>query len=131
VAKAAPIHADLQQGEPATPKILEVPLVASCVAVLSPAGHIEGHWRTDPLPDNLVIGSSQSKDGSAGTHELSHPATALSRYAAGMTLGLTLLQTEVHRELPIPAWAFGVLAFGILTVLLLITWSIGKGRPHS
>jgi hypothetical protein len=28
-----------------------------------------------------------------------------------MTLGLTLLQTEVTRELPIPAWAFGVLAF--------------------
>ena len=71
------------------------------------------------------------KEGSAGTQELSHPATALNRYAAGMTLGLTLLQTEVHRELPIPAWAFGVLAFGILTVLLLITWSIGKGRPHS
>jgi hypothetical protein len=53
----------------------------------------------------------------------------VSRYAAGMTLALTLLQTE--RELPIPAWAFGVLAFCILLVLLLITWSIGKGRPHS
>jgi hypothetical protein len=49
-----------------------------------------------------------------------------------MTLGLTLLQTEApHIELPIPAWAFGVLAFGILLLLLLITWSIGKGRPHS
>ena len=48
-----------------------------------------------------------------------------------MTLGLTLLQTEVTRELPIPAPAFGVLAFGILLILLLITWSIGKGRPHS
>jgi len=48
-----------------------------------------------------------------------------------MTLGLTLLQTEVTRELPIPAWGFGVIAFGILTTLLLITWSIGKGRPHS
>ncbi|MGH3339992.1 MAG: hypothetical protein ACRDPL_14360 [Propionibacteriaceae bacterium] len=48
-----------------------------------------------------------------------------------MTLGLTLLQTEVHRELPIPAWAFGVLAFGILLLLLLITWSVGRGRPHS
>jgi hypothetical protein len=55
----------------------------------------------------------------------------MNRYAAGMTLGLTLLQTEVHRELPIPAWAFGVLGFAILLVLLLITWSIGKGRPHS
>jgi hypothetical protein len=60
-----------------------------------------------------------------------HPAAALSRYAAGMTLGLTLLQTEVTRALPIPAWGFGVIAFGILTILLLITWSIGKGRPHS
>ena len=60
-----------------------------------------------------------------------HPPAALSRYAAGMTLGLTLLQTEVTRELPIPAWGFGVIAFGLLTILLLITWSIGKGRPHS
>jgi hypothetical protein len=48
-----------------------------------------------------------------------------------MTLGLTLLQTEATRELPIPAWAFGVLAFSMLTILLLITWSIGRGRPHS
>jgi hypothetical protein len=55
----------------------------------------------------------------------------LSRYAADMTLALTLLQTEVHRELPIPAWAFGILGFGVLVILLLITWSIGKGRPHS
>jgi hypothetical protein len=78
-----------------------------------------------------VTRSCQPKRGSAGTHELGHPATALNRYAAGMTLGLMLLQTEVHRELPIPAWAFGVLAFGLLTLLLLITWSIGKGRPHS
>jgi hypothetical protein len=66
-----------------------------------------------------------------GTHEPSHPPDALSRYAAGMTLALTLLQTEVTRELPIPAPLFGVLAFGMLTVLLLITWSIGRGRPHS
>jgi hypothetical protein len=48
-----------------------------------------------------------------------------------MTLGLTLLQTEAHRELPIPAWAFGVLGFSILVLLLLITWSVGRGRPHS
>jgi hypothetical protein len=75
-----------------------------------------------------VTGSWYPK-GSANSS--SHPATALSRYAAGMTLALTLLQTEVHRELPIPAWAFGVLGFGMLLILLLITWSIGKGRPHS
>jgi hypothetical protein len=66
-----------------------------------------------------------------GTQRLSHPPAALSRYAAGMTLGLTLLQTEVTRELPIPAWGFGILAFGLLLCLLLITWSIGRGRPHS
>lgn len=66
-----------------------------------------------------------------GTPEPSHPPDALSRYAAGMTLALTLLQTEATRELPIPAWAFGVLAFGLLLILLLITWSIGKGHPHS
>ena len=42
-----------------------------------------------------------------------------------------LLQTEVERELPIPAWGFGVLAFVLLLGLLLLTLSIGKGRPHS
>jgi hypothetical protein len=47
-----------------------------------------------------------------------------------MTLGLTLLQTG-ERELPIPDWAFGVLAFILLLALLLLTLSIGKGRPHS
>ena len=35
------------------------------------------------------------------------------------------------RELPIPAWGFGVIAFVLLLILLLLTWSIGKGRPHS
>ena len=48
-----------------------------------------------------------------------------------MSLGLTLLESEVHRELPIPAWGFGVLAFVLLALMLLITLSIGKGRPHS
>ena len=48
-----------------------------------------------------------------------------------MILGLTLLETGVERELPIPAWGFGLLAFGLLIVLLLVTWSIGRGRPHS
>jgi hypothetical protein len=46
-----------------------------------------------------------------------------------MTFGLTVL--EASRQLPIPAWGFGLLAFGLLLILLLITWSIGKGRPHS
>jgi hypothetical protein len=48
-----------------------------------------------------------------------------------MTLGLTLLETEITRELPMPAPFFGVLAFIILLLLLLMTLAIGKGRPHS
>jgi hypothetical protein len=48
-----------------------------------------------------------------------------------MLFGLTLMETEAHNELPIPAWGFGLLAFAILVVLLLITLSIGKGRRHS
>jgi hypothetical protein len=43
---------------------------------------------------------------------------------------LTLLETEVHK-LPAPAWVFGLIAFGILIVLLFITMAIGKGRVHS
>ena len=48
-----------------------------------------------------------------------------------MNVGLTLLEAEALRELPIPAWAFGVLAFALLLGLLLLTLAIGKGRPHS
>jgi hypothetical protein len=48
-----------------------------------------------------------------------------------MTLGLTLLETEVGHELPIPAWGFGIIAFVLLMILLGITLSIGKGRAHS
>jgi hypothetical protein len=40
-----------------------------------------------------------------------------------------LLETE--RELPIPAWGFGLIAFVILHALLFMTIAIGKGRPHS
>ena len=28
-----------------------------------------------------------------------------------VNFGLTLLEAEAHRELPIPAWGFGVIAF--------------------
>jgi hypothetical protein len=48
-----------------------------------------------------------------------------------MTFGLALLETEVGHELPIPAWGFGLLGFGLLMILMLITLSIGKGRAHS
>ena len=43
----------------------------------------------------------------------------------------TALETGVERELPIPAWGFGLIAFGLLLALLFLTLSIGKGRPHS
>ena len=46
------------------------------------------------------------------------------------TVGI-VLETAVENELPIPAWGFGVIAFGLLLALLLLTLSIGKGRPHS
>ena len=48
-----------------------------------------------------------------------------------VNVALTLLETEVHHELPIPGWGFGVIAFVVLVTMLLITYSIGKGRPHS
>ncbi|MCW2812266.1 MAG: hypothetical protein JWP61_2724 [Friedmanniella sp.] len=48
-----------------------------------------------------------------------------------MNFGLILLETEVGHELPIPAVGFGLIAFGLLVLLLLATLSMGKGRPHS
>ncbi len=48
-----------------------------------------------------------------------------------MTFGLALLETGVEREIPIPAFGFGIIGFGLLVGLLLITLAIGKGRPHS
>jgi hypothetical protein len=50
-----------------------------------------------------------------------------------MGFGLTLLEAEAEalNELPVPDWAFGVIAFGLLFSLLMITLAIGKGRPHS
>ncbi len=48
-----------------------------------------------------------------------------------MTGGLTVLEAEMTRDLPMPAWAFGILAFVLLLILLFVTLAIGKGRPHS
>lgn len=47
--------------------------------------------------------------------------------------GLTLLETGAHEhhQLPIPAWGIGLIAFMMLFILLYVTYSIGKGRPHS
>ena len=47
-----------------------------------------------------------------------------------MNFGLALLELT-ERELPIPAWGFGLIAFIILHLMLFIVISIGKGRPHS
>ena len=43
-----------------------------------------------------------------------------------MNFGLTLLEVEVERDIPIPAWGFGVIAFAVLAILLFVTHSIGK-----
>ena len=43
----------------------------------------------------------------------------------------TVLETEAHRELPMDPAIIGLIAFGLLVLLLMITLSIGKGRPHS
>ena len=44
-----------------------------------------------------------------------------------MPLGLTVLETE----LPFHPIVFGVIAFVLLVALLLVTVTLGKGRPHS
>jgi hypothetical protein len=37
---------------------------------------------------------------------------------------------EEGRDLPISPLAIGLIAFGILTLLLIVTMGFGKGRPH-
>jgi hypothetical protein len=44
---------------------------------------------------------------------------------------MTLLAADQVRELPFPPAVFGIAAFVLLTLLLVITLAIGKGRPHS
>ena len=46
-----------------------------------------------------------------------------------MDVALVLLESA--RELPIPAWGFGLIAFVLLHAMLFVTITIGKGRPHS
>jgi hypothetical protein len=48
-----------------------------------------------------------------------------------MLWGFLPLETEHVNELPIPAWGYGVIAFVMLAILMLITLAIGKGRVHS
>ena len=40
-------------------------------------------------------------------------------------------ESEVTRDLPLPPIAIGLIAFGILLLLLFVTLSFGKGRPHT
>ena len=44
-----------------------------------------------------------------------------------MNLGSVLLETEAA----IPPIAVGLIAFGLLIALLVMTVALGKGRPHS
>lgn len=40
-------------------------------------------------------------------------------------------ESEVHSDPAVPAWAIGLIAFGILLALLLGLVSFGGGREHS
>jgi heme/copper-type cytochrome/quinol oxidase subunit 2 len=38
---------------------------------------------------------------------------------------------EEHRDLPMPAWAFGAIAIGVFFALFLVTWSFKSvGTKH-
>ena len=44
---------------------------------------------------------------------------------------MNLASIALETELPLPPLAFGLIAFGLLLILLAITVAVGKGRPHS
>lgn len=45
---------------------------------------------------------------------------------------VVLLAEEAHASSEgLPAWVWGLSAFGILVMLLLVVMSFGKGRPHA
>lgn len=44
---------------------------------------------------------------------------------------MSLLLLPLENEIPIPAWGFGLIGFGILASALLILALIGSNRPHS
>jgi hypothetical protein len=46
-------------------------------------------------------------------------------------MSILMAAAEETRELPLPPLAIGLIAFGILLALLLVTLSFGKGRPHT
>lgn len=45
--------------------------------------------------------------------------------------GLTAAVERSHNDIGVPAPVWGVGAFGVLVLLLLITLMLGKGKPHS
>ncbi|WP_157973972.1 MULTISPECIES: hypothetical protein [Desertihabitans] len=49
-----------------------------------------------------------------------------------MNAGLIFLEVSGHhRELFMPAWVFGLVAFAILMLGLIALWSYSNRRPHS
>lgn len=44
---------------------------------------------------------------------------------------MSLLLLPLENELPIPAWGYGLVGFGILFSALLILTLMGSNRPHS
>jgi hypothetical protein len=48
-----------------------------------------------------------------------------------MSADLTLAAEEHLRDLPVPPFAYGLIVFAILAVLLVGVLMFGKGRPHS
>jgi hypothetical protein len=53
----------------------------------------------------------------------------MSMSAQAMT-DASLRAAEETRDLPISPLAIGLIAFGILTLLMIATLTFGKGRPH-
>jgi hypothetical protein len=45
-----------------------------------------------------------------------------------MSVATVLAETAHGRDLPLPPWAFGLLAFTLLVSALLVTLSFGKDR---
>ncbi len=48
-----------------------------------------------------------------------------------MALTMLVAAAETTRQLPFDPIFFGVLAFGLLLLLMLALLMFGKGRPHS
>lgn len=48
-----------------------------------------------------------------------------------MSILTAVVEAAGTRALPVPAFAVGLISFGILLALLFMTLSFGKGRPHT